>query len=1043
MEYTKLNKTPKGLMIALGLATALMVSAAPKTVHGLVRDARTKAPVNAAQISVLNEKFSATSDENGRFTIKTESSGTLLIIQAYNFDKREFPLQGKDSITIDLLPESFQDAYLSSEAALSTEGIYDFSTSSSISADLEIQKALAGSVRSITRSGTTGNGSSVFIRGLSSISSMAQPLYLIDGVIRNSLYEVQSIHGGFFSNPLANIDATDIESIEILKDGSAVYGSKGANGVIVIRTKRGNSLATKINLNISTGYTGAPKTMPVMNAEAYKTYLTEIMGTAGFSNSELEQLPFLSDNPARYTYNQYHNDTNWKDYIYRTGSTHNYDISVNGGDEKALYYFALGYTGNQGVLKSTDFGRYNLRLNADIKLSKVVTLSLNTGFSRIDRNMIDDGVNSLTSPAWMSLIKSPILSPYNFTFSGAKTTEFAYADIFNVGNPVAIQSNSINTLKQTSFNISLIPTIKLSKDFELTDQFDYYLNKTDEDSYRPYLYSATYEIPGIGTSYNTRASQVMRDNSISNDLKLRFRKSLANNQELEAELGNRYMYDYYESDYVEGHNSMSNSVINLRGSFDFLATGGRNDMVKDLNNYVNVKYIKDNKYFLDLAGSMESSSKFGKETLGGMQLFGHSWGLFPSANAAWLVSSEDFMKSIGFMNHLKLRAGYDITGNDNFLPYQTKSYFESVPFKGVANGLVLSSLANPAIQWETSYSTHAGIDLHIFGERMVVRADVYDKTTKDLLLPVSLPEVSGLGYFWKNGGVLSNKGIELSANLKILNLKDVQWEAGLSAGHYKNLVKELPGNSYYYEIGNGTGIIQEGLSLGTFYGYKTLGVFADESSATSSGLKTDDSKGQLKAFGAGDIIFEDLSGPNGIPDGIIDENDKQIIGNSNPDWYGSFSSALNIHQLKISVLFTYNTGNDIYNYARSILESGKDFSNQSPALKGRWTADGQNTLIPRVTYGDPMGNGRFSDRWIEDGSYLKLKNITASYKLPIKVDFLEGINLWASAENLFSWTNYLGADPEFSSMNQVLGQGVDFGLLPQSKSYYFGIQLNL
>ena len=1021
---------------------------ATHSLSGLVRDAHTRKPINAVQIKTLNGDASATTNEAGVFKLKVTSTTALLTVSAFDYNFREFAIQGKDSVVIELYSDDYSNYYKPIEGvngsldniliSSSIKGVNDLSHTTAVTADEALQTELGGDVRAVSRSGLSGIGASLFVRGLNSVNANAQPLFVVDGVIWNNLYDFASIHKGFFSNPLDIIDVNDIESISLMKDGTSMYGSKAANGVILIKTKRGTSTVTKISLNIVTGMTTIPKTIPVMSGNAYKTYVTDLIGTSGMTNTEISQLPYLNDNPARSTYNIYHNNTNWLDQVYQNGISKSYSLNVNGGDDKALYYFTLGYTDNSGVVKTTDMQRYNMRLNADIKMSRAVTMGVNVGFSRIERTLLDDGVDNTTSPTWLALTKSPFLSPYTFTPLGVKTSEFTYADIFGIGNPGGIINYSNNTLKQNSFNITLKPEVQISPTLLLSEQFDYSLNKMDEDYYRPYLFTAPIFILGIGESKNERESQVSRNNSIFSDTRLKFEKQFDVHNRLNVFLGMRYINDYFESDYVEGHNSGSNSSVNLLGGFSHLKTDGINNQTNSISNYLNANYSYDNRFFLNAAASMDGSSRFGNETTGGFSLFGHSWGVFPSLNGSWLISSEKFMKYVRAINLLKLRAGYGITGNDDIHDYQTETYFSSIRFKEGANGVVLTNLANPKIQWETTGRANLGLDMGLFNDRLTLSVDVYSSNTSNLLVLKQLNDISGLDSYWTNGGKLSNKGIEFSANAKLLNLKNFHWELGLSVGHYINKITELPNGSYTTSVYGGEILTSVGNPAGVFYGYKTKGVFATEAQATASNLKKMNANGTYSYFGAGDVIFDDVH-----KDGIIDAQDKQIIGNPNPKLYGTISNKFSYKKLTLSALFTYSYGNDVYNYQRSQLEAGIDYSNQSTAMLSRWVTEGQVTSQPKAVYGDPMGNSRFSDRWIEDGSYIRLKTIMLSYNIPIKNNFIEGVNIWVSAENVFTLTKYTGADPEFSAQNSVLYQGVDPGLVPKSRSYYIGLKFNL
>jgi len=1036
---------------------------ASDSLSGLVRDAFTKKPVNAAQIKTLNGSASATTNESGVFKIKLTSSKAVLNVSAFDYNVREIAVHGNGSVVIELYSDVFSNYYKlidgpngslnNIESTSSIKGMTDLSRSTVVSADELLQTELGADVRAVTRSGVSGMGASLFIRGFNSVNANAQPLFVVDGVVWNNLYDVASIHKGFLPNPLDNIDINDIASISLMKDGTSLYGSKAANGVILIKTKRAYSTVTKISVDIITGVTSIPKTIPVMKVDEYKTYVTALLGTSGMTNAEISQLPFLNDNPARSNYNIYHSNTNWNDQVYQNGVSKKYSINVSGGDDKALYYLSLGYMGNSGVVKSTNLAKYSMRLNGDVKMTKDITLGVNVGFSRIDRVLIDDGVDNYTSPTWLSLTKSPFLSPYNYTSLGVKTSEFTYYDIFDIGNPGAIIENSNNTFKQNSFNITLKPVFQLSPNLSLSELFDYNINKTNEDYYRPYLFTAPISIAGIGDSENERRSQVMRNNSKFSDTRLNFVKKFDAFNQLNVFLGTRYIVNYFESDYVEGHNSRSNSSVNLLGSFRNLRTDGANNLTKSISHYLNVDYNYDQRYFLNAVMSIDGSSRFGNETASGFSMFGHSWGVFPSLNGAWLISSEDFMNNVSAVNLLKLRAGYGVTGNDDIKDYQTSTYFSSIRFKDVANGMILSNLANSKIQWETTGRANAGLDMGLFNDRLNVSVDVYSSITSNLLVFKQYQDVAGLNAYWSNEGKLSNKGFEFSANAKLLNLKNLKWEFEFSVGHYVNKITELPldiyntsnlpNGGYTTKVYDGEVLTSVGNPAGVFYGYKTLGVFATEADANTAGLKILNNDGSYSSFGAGDVIFEDVADANGLKDGIINDFDKQIIGNPNPAIYGVINNKISFRKLTLSALFTYSYGNDVYNYHRSRLEAGTDYSNQSNAMLSRWTSEGQVTAQPKAVYGDPMGNARFSDRWIEDGTYIRLKTLSLSYNIPLKTNFIEGINIWFSANNVFTLTKYLGADPEFSSQNAVLFQGVDAGLLPLSRSYFIGLKLNL
>ncbi len=1041
------------LMLTSALAVSQNSSSANKqegvfTVTGLVCDAHTKKPLPAVQIQALNNRSSATTDENGRFIIKLVRHDDVLSVKAYDYALREFPVRGNKSVTIDLYPESFYSIYgiqqlitgskRNTLTVSSAKTVSDFKISQAISADEFVQSELGGNVRSINRSGFSGMGASMFIRGYNSLNANAQPLYVVDGVIMNNMYDVESVFQGHYSNPLMNIDITDIESITILKDGTSVYGSKASNGVILIKTARGKSQVTKINLNITAGYTTTPNSLPVMNANQYRIYASDLVGTAGLTNKEISELKFLQEDKSLGSYNAYHNETDWSKEVYNNGSTQSYSINVNGGDDKALYYFSLGYTGNNGVIKTSDFQRINTRFNSDISLTKNLNVGLNVSYTNINKSLLDDGVNFYSSPSYLSMIKSPFLSPNTFTYYGQKTLDYADYDELGIGNPVAMISRSLNYTRQHYFDFGILPSWNINKNLNISTQFDYNLNKYEENYYRPILGVVPQMIEGYGISKNAIKHQLIRNISFFNDSRLKYQNVFNNVHKLDATLGWRYSNQYYEMDYIEGHNTGSDNNTLLNNNYDYLQKDGVNNRTNSISNYANVDYSYANRYFLNGAIAIDGSSRFGNDVEGALKLFNHSWAVFPSVTGAWLISSEPFLSDAESINLLKLRMGYGLTGNDGIEDYATKSYFSTVRYMGFADGIILTNLANNKLKWETTARLNAGIDMSVFNDRFNLTVDVYSSKTKDLLTWRSLGNLAGLNAYLTNSGELSNKGFEIAANLKVLNLKNFQWELGATAGHYKNRIESLPDGEFETKVYDGTVLSRVGQPAGVFYGYKTNGVFATEGDANNANLKILNIDGTYSSFTAGDVNFDDFK-----KDNVINDEDRQIIGDPNPDIYGSFTSKITYKKLTLNALFNYSYGNDVYNYLRSKLEAGENMSNQTTALLSRWTAEGQLTNQPKAVFGDPMGNARFSDRWIEDGSFLRLKTVSLSYKIPVNTTFISGLDFWVAANNLYTFTNYLGSDPEFSARNSVLYQGVDAGLVPLTRSFFMGIKVNL
>ena len=356
------------------------------------------------------------------------------------------------------------------------------------------------------------------------------------------------------------------------------------------------------------------------------------------------------------------------------------------------------------------------------------------------------------------------------------------------------------------------------------------------------------------------------------------------------------------------------------------------------------------------------------------------------------------------------------------------------------DGKSIGNIGNTALAWESTSRLTAGLEANLLDNRINLRFNYFKGWTKNLLTLRQLAWTSGLAESWSNDGKLENAGFEAGIGIKVLNLKDLTWEVGATAGHYTNKITALPDNdkSFETEAYGATILSQVGSAVGVFYGYKTQGVYTTQAEAERDGYYQVNSRDQREYFGAGDMRFVDKDG-----NGIINENDRFIIGDPNPDVYGNIYTRLNWKHWALDVAMRYSLGNDVYNYQRSVLEGGSRFYNQTTALLARWTGEGQQTEIPRISYGDPMGNARFSDRWIEDGSYLRLSNVSLSYTIPIQSTYLQGITLWGGAYNLFTLTHYLGSDPDCAISGSALLQGIDSGLQAIAPSFAFGVKINL
>ena len=937
-----------------------------------------------------------------------------------------------------------QDIYLSEQVFTPLSAQYRaYTDNASLTLDDAIADHLAHDVRSIRRSGQYGIGSKMFVRGLNSLNANASPLIVIDGVVIDDMPNESSIHDGFFINRLLDIDPQDIDHIDVIKDASAIYGSKGANGVVCIFTKRGISDKTRITFNANLTAKQKPHLPAMMDESEFRRYVSEIyQGSTGASASASSFEGLFNETPSDKTYPVNHNNTDWNDEVYRVGLLHHYSLGIQGGDDVARYNVSVGYLLGNDVVRNTDLSRINTRVNADINLTKWFNLGAGLFFTRVERELRDDGTDPISSPTFTARIKSPFFHPYSYTDDGtALTNTLAGVDALGVTNPVALIENAKGEHKQYRFSINVTPTFTIGKDWVVRGQFAYSLDKTNEHYFSPMTGVTPRKLENLGISHNTVKEQDLHQSSIYGDLNVGYHHLFGFDHDLKVNLGERLYVNQYKSTYGEGHNTGDDQIYNLSTNLDYLRTDGLNIDWRSTSVYLQAQYTLKGRYQLWAIGTADASSRFGAEATNSLKALGARWALFPSVGVSWDAKGERFLSNVSWLDALKIHASWGMTGNDALDATAAWSYLAPVNYVGVATGNVLSHLSNKKLKGETTTKLSAGLEISVLHDRLSIGFDVYRHQTGDLLNYRRANILSGQSYYLANSGSLKNVGFEAQLNAKLIAHKDFKWNLGLSLNHYKNEITDLPEGEFVTDILGAHILSRQGEAAGVFYGYKTDGVFATTAEATAANLKVRNEDTSLTSFTAGDVHFLE---PNAAyADGIIDENDRTIIGNPNPDLTGALTSRWQWRRWDLDVHCTFQVGGDIYNYQHAQLESMSTLYNQSRNALNRWRGEGQQTDVPRATYGDPLLNSRFSDRWIEDGSYFKIRQVRLSYNLPINRPFLEGILFWAAVDNVFTFTRYLGADPEFYYGNSVLTQGIDYGQQPSCRSFSFGIKLNL
>ena len=1084
-----------------------------KEVTGFVTDDATGEPMGGVRIQALGlERYSTLTEEDGSYklSIPVFSDAVYVYAEGYN------PLQVavKDGkANANLITTTFNSSFTDGTTIISQKTAY-VDESSSISVDQDIERLLAGDVHTVLRNGIPGIGSYMTIRGVTSINANAQPLIILDGNMIDPQYDRETMHEGFYNNLLAGIDPENIESVQVIKNGTALYGAKGGNGVIIINTKRGKSMATKIGVRIYGGVELAPKKLSVLSGDQYSTYLSDMVSTIkNMSASSLSTYAFLDKSPTNYYRKIFSNDTDWQKDMYRSAMTQNYKINVEGGDEIGMYALSLGYTNGKSTGKGTDFDRLNLRFNTDIQIFEKLRTGLDIVYNQVSYDILDNGwsedysMQNIGSTNVLGLIQAPFISPYSYYYDEFSTAQYSsdrlalspdYAGKYAstggnwlknpfqfplrlgdkgineaLRNPYWILENAPgenkNYAQSTQIDLNVSPTYQVTNTFSISDRFNFLMTRNSEKYFLPVNGTTNYFLKDLGDINAVQKTLFSKETTLQNDLRLDWR-NIYGAHTINVFGGWRYNNYSYSYNYMRGYNNENDKLPVMNKNMAYLNYGGTNDNWIDMALYLDANYNYSNRYFADATVSMQSSSRFGKNTDAGIHLGGVSWGIFPSIQLGWLVSNEKwFPYTGGGINYLKLTAGFDQSGNDDLDYYAARTYWESMKVTNNTVGLYLNNIENSTIQWETTTRWNVALQGVFLKNRLSAGLDLYWNKTTDLLTLKELHYMSGMKKYWTNEGAVTNRGFEFNANAAIINRKNWKWELGFSVGHYNNKITELPESSSNYiklaDVNGGNVDVIHGYTsniygtenvltavdhpIGSFYGWETDGVFASDEEASHAGklgyLKyptglKDESK-KYYDFKAGDVRFVDQNG-----DGVIDDADKKVIGNPNPDLYGNIYSSLTWKNLRLDVNFKFSEGNDIYNYQRSELEGLNTTYNQTTAALRRWTYEGQNTDMPKACYTDSedwRNNERMSDRWIEDGSYLKLKNVRLTYKIPYSNSWLLGLKVWGEANNLFTLTKYLGTDPEMSCRNSSLYQGVDTGLLPSGRSFNIGVSINL
>ncbi len=943
---------------------------------------------------------------------------------------------GEDEVIILTQPEKSRDM----STSFSELPLKDVKSTFTTSVDRYMQGRLSG-VYVINQSGTPGSGATTFIRGINSLNASNQPLYIVDGIIMESQGVFGSVIDGFSYNPLQSVNPLDISNAVILKDAvySAAYGSKASNGVVMISTLDPSATETSFEIDFRKGISLKPERyITQMNAQQHKTFANELIYSSGMYEEDLVEFYqnlFVEPDDERYI--NYQHDTDWQKYIFDDAAFTNFNLKVKGGDEIARYGLSFGYLNENGILKSTNYDGYNIRFVSLVNIYRWLRMNATVSFNTYTSNLRESARVKETSPVWTSLAKSPLLNPYQYDTEGKETVMLSEVDEFGVSNPLATIENFEASARNYHIITAIGFEIDLAKNLQLRTNIGITYNSLKEKLFMPNLGMEVYY---DGEAYNVAKASTNTFNGFSNNTMLIFNKKTGSGHTFNSTTGMNVMTNKFQYDWGIGKNSHQNDEYRMlnNGVDNLREKGGDNRNWNWLSFYEKAFYSFKDKYMATVVLSLDGSSRLGRQAANTVSLFNNPFGLFYSAGLGWRISNEPFINQLEWLEELKLRASYGHTGNDDIGESNAASFYNTIKYRETT-GIYPSTIPNPGLTYETLDKLNAGVDLSLWGNRIRANFDVFKTTVSNMLIYRPLDPYFGYEYRPENSGKMENTGWDAYAFVRIINGKNFKWDVEANISKVKNVVTEIDNDIFITELDDYSVVNKVGATANSFYGYIYNGTYATSDEAKAAAKVND----RGIPFQAGDAKFKDISGPNGEKDNIINDYDKTVIGSFLPDYTGGISTTLTYKNWSLSGYMNFVLGNDVFNYLRYKNESMKDFSNQSSYVLNRWQYDGQITNVPRAVWNDPVGNSDFSTRWIEDGSYLRLKNVSLSYKIPHEFLVFKNAEFYISAMNLFTFSRYLGYDPEFAFSYNLIDQGIDYGQTPNPRQFLIGVKIGL
>lgn len=997
-------------------------------------------PIKNAVVIIPGADRSVQTNEAGEFKIEAPEKSTTINVTAEGFFEMTQPLNGRTDIEMVLISgdkSKYSDVlvlpfYQNTQKAQSTSA--NNISMKDLGKGLTVESALQGEVaglKVINKSGMPGEGAYLNLRGVKTFLANSSPLIVINGVPYISDMEESPVIGGYSRGILSSYDINDIQNISVLKGAdAAMFGSLGANGVIMIETNGTSSddLDTKISFSGQYGLNWESNTLPVLGVDDYKNYLSDV-GLTYYDDMEdmLDDFPFLKDDPDYYYNYLYNNNTDWQEEIYKPSIVTENLLRIEGGDAVAKYDISLGYMNNGGVVDNTKQDRYHTLINTNIMVNRKLELFTTVGLSYMQGTFQEQGLIEETNPVLVAYKKMPLLSPYKKDDDGNVLDEYATYR-YGVSNPVAIVNTLEATTKQYNVNIRLGANYKINNNFTLSGLLGLFYNYDQEQVFIPGVTNQAIVALDNDLAENTVRAGVGENKNMFYKVNGYYSKVFDDIHKVNISGGIQVLTTNMEYDAGSGYNTASDYYSTL----DYVESGTESfyGYIKEwnwANGYLHGDYTWKSLVKTSLNLSIDRSSATGTDA-------DSKYAFLPSAGVTFSAKNTKALINSSFINKLDIRAEYGMTGNSRFSSNYGKNYYQSSPYQAIS-GIIRSNIPNTDLEWEKVKQLNLGFDLSVLKHRLSMSFDYYQNNASDLLLEQTKSSVFGSSAYYDNAGEIQNNGIELALNATLIQSKDFTWEVGGNISFINSEVKSL-GNvtESITELSDGAELITKvGENPYCFYGLVAEGVYATSEEASAAGL----SNWHGDAYEAGDVIFK-----NNNDDNEINDDDKEIIGSATPDFFGGFYTAFRYKNFSLSAEFSYSKGNEAYNAVRRSIESMNDFTNQSKAVLNRWQYEGQVTNMPRAVYDDPMENNTFSTRWIEDASYLKLRNVTFSYnfnKTLLKI-FRSG-TFYVTGENLYTWTDYLGLDPEFSYSYSDALQGVDYAKVAIPRTFKLGFNL--